>query len=181
MHHTNEWGVAKIVDQGNPLCALDKQDIAAYRVDAGYSSRRTSAMHIPVHRDNARNISMTWPTEPGSDATRHCLLPPSRYRFCLQTLHICPGDTTSGHRHRMHPSNTVWLWEPHQPSLEWLAECAPRPLCNPGNSACAGLRSSGCRSCFFVADEGEQFIHLGSFDFLGYRRFWQAGGTGLHP
>lgn len=30
-----EKRVAKIVDQGNPLCGLDKQDIAAYRVDAG--------------------------------------------------------------------------------------------------------------------------------------------------
>ena len=174
-------GVAKIVDQGNPLCEQDRLGTSAYRVDACCSSTRTSARHIPAHRDNARSSATTLPNEPSSGAARHYLLPPSKYPFCLQTLHICPGDTTSGHRPRMHPSNTASPWEPHRPSLEWLAECAPTPLCNPGNNAFAGLRSSGCRSCFFVADKGKQFIHLGSFDFLGYRRFWQAGRTGLYP
>ena len=174
-------GVAKIVDQGNPLCGLDKQDSAACRVDVGCSSRRTNARHIPAHRDNAKSIETLLPGVPGSGATRHCRLPPNRYRSCLPKLHICPSDTTDGYRHRKHPSNTAWLWEPHRPTLGWPAECAPRPLCNPGNSAFAGLRWSGCRSCFFVADKGEQFIHLGVFDFLGYRHFRYPGGAGLHP
>ena len=118
--------------------------MAVYRVGGCCNSRRISAAHTSGQKDKARISGTISPNEPGSDVTRRYLLPPNRYRFCLQKLDSCRSDTTGDHRHRMRRCNDVWPWAHRLPTLEWLAGWPHwhRPTMKP----CSGGSPDGVRS-----------------------------------
>jgi len=124
---------------------------------------------------------MILPGERGNDEVLHYPLLPSKSLTCLARLHNDQSDTRVTHRSRKHHCNTTWPSAHHQRRSEDHPGYVPRRSSSPRNSAWPDLRSSGGRSCFFLADEGEDLIQLSVFYLLWHRRGWQEFRMSLGP
>ena len=138
------------------------------KVACYWSRRQTSVQRIPKHRDNAKNNATYEPGVPDSDEVLHYPLPPNTCPTCLRRFHICQSDTRAIDTPQSHPSNTIPLWELDPPLAAGLPGCEPRLQSSPKYSEFCGLPEWQCRFRFFIANEGEHFIH---FCFLHF--IWQ--------
>lgn len=118
-----------------------------------------------MHKGTARNNVICERDVPSNDEVRRYRLPQSKYRSCLPKQHIDRSDTRAIDRHQTHRCSTTLLLVPDQPLVGWLPWFAPRLLPNPKYSGFCGRQRSERRFCFFITDEGENFVHLGLFDF----------------
>ena len=130
---------------------------------------------------NARNNERIEPGEPGNDGVLHYLLRPSKSPSCLGRLHSDQNGTRGKHRCRKHHCNTIWLWDHHRQPSEGHLEYVPRQSSSPGSSALPDLHWLRGRSCFFLADEGEELVQFGVFHLLWHSCWWQEFGVSLYP
>ncbi len=72
-------------------------------------------------------------------------------------------------------------WEPDPRWLGWLPGCDPTALPNPHYNGWPDPPRSQCTSGFFLAEKGEEFVHLCILHLLRQGRSQQLLGVGLDP
>ena len=137
-------------------------------------------MHIAKRKGNARKIWTFWISVWDSDASPHWQPLRSKFLAYLCAFHR-EHRSTRYHRLERHRCNTVLPGVLFPSRLAYSQMFALRLHPNSRYTAWLDLRWSGCRLCFFVANEGVQLIQLCHLRFFRQFRWWQLLRVGCDP
>ena len=159
----------------------DNRDKAVFEVGADCNNGQTAWLHSIRPECNEKSSETSWLIWQDNVAGLHCLPQQNRYLFFPLKQYVFQDSRPTIDKETIDQSNSVWPDIPDRPLLAVLLVFVPKPHPTPQCSASPDLQPWRCRLCFFLSDEGKEFVQLNFLNFFWCGRIRKLSHIGIDP
>lgn len=159
----------------------DNGDKAVFVVGGDCNSGQTAWLHSIKPECNEKSNETFWLIWQDNVAGLHCLPQQNRCLFSHLKQYGCQDSRPTIGKETIDQSNSAWPDFPDRPRLAVLLVFVPKPHPTPQCSALPDLLPWRCRLCFFLSDEGKEFVQLNFLNCFWCGRIGELSDIGIDP